>query len=309
MEMDIGARLKEARESKGLSLEEIQQTTKIQKRYLNAIENNDFKTLPGKFYTRAFIREYASAVGLNPEEVMEEHKNELPSYEDEEIIKYSRAQRAKQQSTKTKTSGKGSSLFPRILTAIAVIAVAVVIYVFVVNMNDSPNGDSPSSGEGQTDDAIELPADSEEESNNKGEEAPTEDKSSDESTEEEPAEDQPDAPKEQPEPEVTIELTKEGTGSFPEHTYTVKGVTDRTATIELSGSAYLEVNAPKSGEDLISRGMYSAQDSPIKLDFSGKNQLYIKTGSVPNTTITINGKAVKFKDPEYSTQKVLLNFE
>ncbi|MCA0969070.1 helix-turn-helix domain-containing protein [Halobacillus litoralis] len=304
MEMDIGARLKEARESKGLSLDEVQQTTKIQKRYLNAIEQNEFDTLPGKFYTRAFIREYASAVGLNPEEVMEEHKGELPSYEEEEIVKYSRAQRTQQQTTKS-SSGKATSLFPRILTAVAVIAVAIAIYVFMVNSNGSADDSAPAD-DGQND-AIELPPESED----SGEEA---DDSTSEEAEEEPAEEAPaepeaeEEPEEPAQPEVAIELTQEGTGDFPEHVYTVTGVTEQTATIELSGAAYLAVQSPK-GEDLITEGMYDAEDSPISLDFTGKNQLYVKTGSAPTTSVIINGEPVPYPDPGYSTQKLLLNFE
>src|SRR5690625_7041564 len=82
LSMEIGVRLKEAREAKNLSLESLQETTKIQKRYLVAIEQGDFHVLPGKFYARAFIKEYALAVGLNPDELLEEYKSEIPSTED-----------------------------------------------------------------------------------------------------------------------------------------------------------------------------------------------------------------------------------
>ena len=40
--------------------------------------------MPGKFYARAFIKQYAEAVGLEPEELFEEYKNEIPiAYEDD----------------------------------------------------------------------------------------------------------------------------------------------------------------------------------------------------------------------------------
>ena len=35
--------------------------------------------MPGNFYVRAFIKQYAEAVGLDPEELFEEFKNEIPN--------------------------------------------------------------------------------------------------------------------------------------------------------------------------------------------------------------------------------------
>ncbi|MBA2174041.1 helix-turn-helix domain-containing protein [Halobacillus locisalis] len=305
--MDIGSRLKSAREQKSMSLEEVQQTTKIQKRYLTAIENNEFQVLPGKFYTRAFIREYASAVGLDPEQIMEEHKNELPSYEDEEIVQYSRVQKSRQQ-TQTKKTGGGFRLFPGILTVLVVLAIGFAIYMLAIQGGGSADNSDPASQEGTNND-ISVPEETEEdqpEEENNEEEQPSEEQPSEEP---EPAP-EPEQPEEEPEqPEITIELTQQGTGSFPEHTYTITGVDQRTASIELSGDAYLDIQAPKGGESLIQPGIITAEQSPLTLDFSGQNQLYVKTGSAPNTSVVINGKAVPFPNPEQSTQKLLLNFE
>ncbi|WP_294975015.1 helix-turn-helix domain-containing protein [uncultured Leuconostoc sp.] len=68
----IGEQLKIARLKKNLSLDDVQAATKIQERYLEAIENNNLGILPGDFYVRAFIRQYALAVDLNPEDLLDE---------------------------------------------------------------------------------------------------------------------------------------------------------------------------------------------------------------------------------------------
>ncbi|EAF0272058.1 helix-turn-helix domain-containing protein, partial [Listeria monocytogenes] len=49
---ELGDKLKQARREKGLSLDDLQQITKIQKRYLVAIEEGNYAVMPGKFYAR-----------------------------------------------------------------------------------------------------------------------------------------------------------------------------------------------------------------------------------------------------------------
>lgn len=63
--INIGETLRKARIDKTISLDELQQRTKIQKRYLLAIEENDFQELPSDYYLRTFIRQYADEVNLD----------------------------------------------------------------------------------------------------------------------------------------------------------------------------------------------------------------------------------------------------
>lgn len=66
----FGEELRREREIRGISLKEIADATKISKRFLDALERNDHKTLPAPVFTRGFVREYARYVGLNVEEMV-----------------------------------------------------------------------------------------------------------------------------------------------------------------------------------------------------------------------------------------------
>jgi cytoskeletal protein RodZ len=63
----FGARLRDARERRGISLRQIANATKISVAVLEALERNDISKLPGGIFGRAFVRSYASEVGLDPE--------------------------------------------------------------------------------------------------------------------------------------------------------------------------------------------------------------------------------------------------
>ncbi|SDJ00613.1 helix-turn-helix domain-containing protein [Salimicrobium halophilum] len=312
--MELGARLKEARNAKGMSLEEVQASTKIQKRYLQAIEDNNFDTLPGKFYTRAFIREYASTVGLNPEEVMEEHRSELPSMDEETTIPYTRVQKAKKDTSKQKSSGKPSKIFPAIITVALVIIIAFVIYFFTQQLS-TPSETGPETEEPQDEVVISNEEETSGDEENQ-EEAPEEDSAGEdqqESSGETPdSKEQQDQEKAAEEPEekqqAQVQLQQTGTGGFPEHTYQVTGAEEKQLSIELAGESYLEVTAPKNGENLIDPIIYTAADSPLTIDVSSYNQVFLKTGSAGALTVSVDGQPLEFP-ADLTTQKLLINFK
>ena len=90
---ELGQKLKEAREAKGLSIDQLHEITKIQKRHLVAIEEGNYDVLPGAFYARAFIKQYADAVGLNGEELLVEHQSTIPQSEKREVPQVSTGQK------------------------------------------------------------------------------------------------------------------------------------------------------------------------------------------------------------------------
>ena len=71
--MDIGAQLRSARESLGVSLALIAQKTRVQPRIIAAIEHNDLANIPPRPFGRGFIRAYAREVGLDPDVTVQEY--------------------------------------------------------------------------------------------------------------------------------------------------------------------------------------------------------------------------------------------
>jgi cytoskeletal protein RodZ len=72
----LGELLKEARQNKGVSLEQVEEEIKIRKKYLQALEEEDFSIMPSEVYVKGFLRNYAIYLGLDPEEVRALYKGE-----------------------------------------------------------------------------------------------------------------------------------------------------------------------------------------------------------------------------------------
>jgi cytoskeleton protein RodZ len=66
-ELDPGTTLKQAREARGLSIDDLGRVTKINRSILVALEAYDTAHLPASVYTKGFVKAYAREVGLDPE--------------------------------------------------------------------------------------------------------------------------------------------------------------------------------------------------------------------------------------------------
>jgi len=66
----FGELLRRERELRQISLREISEATKINLRYLEALERNDFRHLPGGVFNKGFVRAYAQFIGVDPERMI-----------------------------------------------------------------------------------------------------------------------------------------------------------------------------------------------------------------------------------------------
>jgi cytoskeleton protein RodZ len=124
---DLGQQLKDARLAKGLSLDDVQEVTKIRKRYLEAIEAGDYKVLPGSFYVRAFIKTYAEAVDIDPELLLEEHSEHVPATVSDQQVMEPVIQKRRSRVT---TERNSKWLSTTLMWSFALI-ILIVIYIYI----------------------------------------------------------------------------------------------------------------------------------------------------------------------------------
>ena len=62
-----------ARETRGIALRDISEQTRISMRYLEAIEADDYRRLPGGIFNRSFVRAYAKHIGYDEQQALEEY--------------------------------------------------------------------------------------------------------------------------------------------------------------------------------------------------------------------------------------------
>lgn len=236
---EIGEILKEARIEKGYTLDDLQQITKIQKRYLEAIEDGNTEILPGRFYARAFVKQYADIVGLNGEELLEEHESMTAQEASEEF-----ADSVNVPPTRTQVKRGGllddiSEHLPTILIFLLVAAILIVIYMAFRQMNVADDGDTPIINEQDQTEIVSPPnQDQEADTDNEQEDADgvadadTADDADDNETEdeEEPADEQ----------EISI-LSSSGSAT----TYEITGTRPEEQTVELTasgGDSWVSIN-------------------------------------------------------------------
>ncbi|MCQ9208973.1 helix-turn-helix domain-containing protein [Granulicatella seriolae] len=150
MDQTIGQRLKQARQSKGYTLDDLQQITKIQKRYLIAIEDNEFDTLPGNFYTRAFIQQIAETVGLDGQQLLAEYADVIPQKPIEPVSEVTSPINRSRTDLKMSNNSFWGNLFsvvrayfPAIIMGLLVVAIIYAsVNAFVNNKKETPAGSS-----------------------------------------------------------------------------------------------------------------------------------------------------------------------
>lgn len=73
MSSTLGEKLRQAREERGISISEVAEQTRISSLYLQSIENDDYKVLPGGIFNKGFVKSYAKYVGIDEQEALQDY--------------------------------------------------------------------------------------------------------------------------------------------------------------------------------------------------------------------------------------------
>jgi len=122
--LNIGNELQKARKENGLSIEELQKKTKIRKKYLIALENNDFSEIKGDVYAKSFIKGYARAIGINPDPFI---------YEYEQYISNKKPDKKNKDTEINNVSANKNNYFKKIAIIILIIIFIGTIGFFIYN--------------------------------------------------------------------------------------------------------------------------------------------------------------------------------
>ncbi|UXH45349.1 helix-turn-helix domain-containing protein [Rossellomorea vietnamensis] len=291
---ELGNRLKEAREAKNYSLDDLQRITKIQKRYLIGIEEGNYDAMPGKFYVRAFIKQYCEAVGLPPEVIFEEHKAEIPTtYEDEIPVSLSRVQSRKSVS---ESSTKVFDFLPKLLIALFVIGALVAVWVF---WQGKVGDKAPESNQEENQTQVDV------DENKSAEGDKPEDETNDkEQTEEvKPSGDQKDG-EDNPQPEQSLEAVN---SSDYKTTYELKNAKEFKLQLSAKGDTWVKVF--DTNEQVLFEGLLK-QGIKKDFDLSDDKQAYLIIGDASNTDISVNGKQLEYKisATDVVRQDIIINY-
>ncbi|XIG93709.1 DUF4115 domain-containing protein [Priestia aryabhattai] len=320
---ELGQRLRQERESKGLSLEDLQKLTKIQKRYLLGIEEGNYEVMPGKFYVRAFIKQYCEAIGLDTDAIFEEYKSDIPSTQTEDMPQQlSRVRSRKEIPQHTKGVSKAYDYLPTVLVVAGVVVVGIIIWVIAQNIvsdknKEQANQEAPNSEVQQSNTQEETNETTAKNDNSTSEDDQSvADKKEKEKAAKEKAEKEK-AAKEKAEKEKA-EKEKKDSGK---QEYKEVQKTGRSATYALSGTDAFNLEVTSTQADTwldVKNGKGNAFFSSIlkkgetkEFDLTKETEARVNIGYSPGVELKVNGKAVNlpFDSSKQVRQVVTIQYQ
>ena len=134
MSLTLGQKLREAREERGISITEVSEQTRISPHYIESIENDNYKPLPGGIFNKGFVRSYAKYVGIDENEALQDYSRLAASIESEQAA----SQRSYRPEVLT-DDRPGVSILPTILIACVILGFMAGGILFVLRYLNGPD--------------------------------------------------------------------------------------------------------------------------------------------------------------------------
>lgn len=129
MSITLGEKLRQAREERGISISEVAEQTRISPMYLESIENDNYKPLPGGIFNKGFVKAYSKYVGIDEHEALQDYARLIASHEaiaEDEQPRY-------RPEVLTDDARSASSIVPTVVFAGIILALMTGGILFVVN--------------------------------------------------------------------------------------------------------------------------------------------------------------------------------
>jgi cytoskeletal protein RodZ len=281
---ELGNRLKEARVAKGLSLDDLQSMTKIQKRYLIGIEEGNYGSMPGNFYVRAFIKQYAEALSLNPDEIFETYKTEIPASLNDDLPQ--QLSRVKTHKTITQSNSKIFDILPKVLIGVFVIGVASLLYYFVYKHA----GDNANESINKKNEPVKIET-SENLKKEKADDKVEKNDSTEESKDTPAQEEQQTTIDETPKQEITT-VQSSGRNS----TYELKNAEKFVVKLVSKGQTWVSIKNGK-GKSFFQGTLKTGGTESQTEDLSAESTAVIRVGNAADTEIYVNDQKLEYAVP------------
>ena len=138
MSLTLGEKLRQAREERGFSISEVAEQTRISALYLECIENDDYRTLPGGIFNKGFVKSFAKVVGIDEQEALHDY-TQLIANQGTPVVEETRTYRSE---VMTDDRSSSSSL-PTIILAVVILGLMTAgILAFLNYYNNKGTGET-----------------------------------------------------------------------------------------------------------------------------------------------------------------------
>jgi len=146
----IGETLREARMRQKLDIADVERRTKIRAKYLRALENEEWSTLPGPTFVKTFLRTYAELVGVDAHLLVEEYRTTHDAGDELETPSRAGQPVASRRPSRRRSPPRGPPGKGAAAVALVVVLVAFLLVLGLVGGDDKPGSQRAATDQTET---------------------------------------------------------------------------------------------------------------------------------------------------------------